>query len=367
MNSDGFMAALTDLLDKNDPMISNLAASLDKIKPQITTTNNQNSTTKKETKSNLAEESNFGIRRQQNMGNAMRTNGDEWQKRQLLILDKELKEDLEFTNCTFKPQINSSKTQARYMIPVKKSPKEKIDEECTFKPAINAIKQGTKLNEYLSKKPHERLTKRNRSPVINNKPPIPPKPTGNIEDFINRQQVCELYKKQKLDYLIEEANEKMSPKIGKKSEAIAAKLGDFESRMKLLSLRKKQRSPRNEEEANWFRPKINTSYRGNKTYRRSPKTTTSPRNKPTTTKETEKSFSSTMSKSKEYDNIGSKLQLKNNLDTLIKRIKCEQNAKERISSKAKELKNLEEELDCTYRPKLTSVPSYLKHRNSAYQ
>eukprot|EP00826_Nyctotherus_ovalis_P011458 TRINITY_DN12985_c0_g1_i6.p1 TRINITY_DN12985_c0_g1~~TRINITY_DN12985_c0_g1_i6.p1 ORF type:complete len:144 (+),score=26.92 TRINITY_DN12985_c0_g1_i6:179-610(+) len=136
--------------------------------------------------------------------------------------------------------------------------------------------------------------------------------------------------------------------------------------MKILTLKKKQNLPRNPEEANWFHPKINTSYRGKKSPRRSPKPSTSSRNKPATN-EAERSFNSTMSKSKEYDNIASKLQLKDNLNTLIKRINCERNAKEQLNSKAKRLKELEEELSCTYKPQLTLLPSFLRHRNSANQ
>eukprot|EP00826_Nyctotherus_ovalis_P013306 TRINITY_DN13577_c0_g2_i2.p2 TRINITY_DN13577_c0_g2~~TRINITY_DN13577_c0_g2_i2.p2 ORF type:complete len:159 (-),score=42.82 TRINITY_DN13577_c0_g2_i2:86-562(-) len=141
------------------------------------------------------------------------------------------------------------------------------------------------------------------------------------------------------------------------SKKLAAKLGNFETRMKLAQVKLvKNRT----EEMDWFRPKINSKIGYD--IGLAPKSDRS-------SKGTEKASAVTVnkvSKSKLYDSIQSKLQLKNNRNTLISRIEKERVKKERSNYQEKLVKEIGEELECSHKPEIHPMPKYLnRSKNSS--
>ena len=78
-------------------------------------------------------------------------------------------------------------------------------------------------------------------------------------------------------------------------------------------------------------------------------------------KKMEETFTPVITKCKEYEKVKSKLQIKNNLSTLIKRIKEDKDAKEKLIKETKLRERVQEELQCTHKPKISPMPSYLKN------
>eukprot|EP00826_Nyctotherus_ovalis_P011460 TRINITY_DN12985_c0_g2_i1.p1 TRINITY_DN12985_c0_g2~~TRINITY_DN12985_c0_g2_i1.p1 ORF type:complete len:173 (-),score=46.62 TRINITY_DN12985_c0_g2_i1:36-554(-) len=169
MNADTLMENLTALLGKNNQASNNLLTPLNETNPQDNRTSDSNKKehefTELKTPSDTKEYSSRGrLSTQLSQGSLANASSDERQRRQMLKLDKELKEALEYTNCTFQPRINSNKTLPRYLQPSKQPLQSKPDPECTFKPSVNTPKNAKKLHEYLSKDPYERLGKQSKPP-----------------------------------------------------------------------------------------------------------------------------------------------------------------------------------------------------------
>ena len=216
--------------------------------------------------------------------------------------------------------------------PVKKIPAK--NPELTFKPSINKTYNGsTNLKSNSSKGLNN----------IENESSI-----NNFKDFLNRQKLHELNKRQKLHYIANLKNRSSSPEINQRSREIAEKLGNFTSRMN-------HKSPckaivdRINEEMNTFRPILYNNPRHIK--------------KPITCARPKKEVKTkSIPKSKEYSNTKSKLQIIKGIDSLLKRIKEENEMKQELYDKKNYIKRAEEEFECTHKPNKSPLPEYFNNK-----
>eukprot|EP00826_Nyctotherus_ovalis_P062663 TRINITY_DN910_c0_g1_i4.p2 TRINITY_DN910_c0_g1~~TRINITY_DN910_c0_g1_i4.p2 ORF type:complete len:222 (-),score=41.92 TRINITY_DN910_c0_g1_i4:133-798(-) len=173
----------------------------------------------------------------------------------------------------------------------------------------------------------------------------------SLEEFMQRQKLHVLRKKQRAEE--GEVERSHSPKINDKSREMASKLGDFDERRELISLRRMRfKFPGVKEQ---FTPKINKLPK----YFPKPATCAKPK-EPVQTP----TFSPSLNKSKEYGNIKSRLRLRDSIDTLLERIRQENKEKERVYNKVKCERNLNEELECTHKPRILPDPTYLKYMST---
>eukprot|EP00826_Nyctotherus_ovalis_P050607 TRINITY_DN6227_c0_g1_i17.p1 TRINITY_DN6227_c0_g1~~TRINITY_DN6227_c0_g1_i17.p1 ORF type:complete len:240 (-),score=53.74 TRINITY_DN6227_c0_g1_i17:164-883(-) len=159
------------------------------------------------------------------------------------------------------------------------------------------------------------------------------KPKFDVKKFIARQRLHEINKKQKLEYLTETIEKDLPPKP-------------------------EERSLSNQNKDSWFHPKTTPLPKDHR------KVCTSAR-KTRKDQETNLVFTPKLTKSKKYSKVESKLQLKNNISTLMKRIKENVEAKERCHDHERYVKTLKEELECTYKPRIIQTPKYLRRHHSS--
>jgi len=144
---------------------------------------------------------------------------------------------------------------------------------------------------------------------------------NKLNNFINRQKQYEIHKRQRIEYVAECIKHTGSPKINTKSKEIAERLGNFSTRMnnpKVVKLKSTKLDT-------YHNKKLNTS--------------------------------------KEYERVKSRLQLRDNVDTLLKRIKKENEVKEAVARKAKYEQQVQEIIECTHKPQISSMPKYLDRRH----
>ena len=150
----------------------------------------------------------------------------------------------------------------------------------------------------------------------------------DIKKFMARQRLYEINRKQRLEYLIEAIEKDLPPKPEERSKG--SKDG-------------------------WFSPKI----RGlPKNFRKVCVSAQKTRKTP------EPTFTPNLTKSKKYEKIESKLQLKDNISTLMKRIKEKVETKERTYDHERYIRTLKEEIECTYKPRVIQTPKYLRKNRS---
>eukprot|EP00826_Nyctotherus_ovalis_P016222 TRINITY_DN1467_c0_g2_i11.p1 TRINITY_DN1467_c0_g2~~TRINITY_DN1467_c0_g2_i11.p1 ORF type:complete len:377 (-),score=67.11 TRINITY_DN1467_c0_g2_i11:289-1419(-) len=154
------------------------------------------------------------------------------------------------------------------------------------------------------------------------------KRTFNFEEFINRQRLHDINRRQRLELLANTLTETLPAKAN-------------ELPLKCVKAKNTKRSDNKLNKCGEFNTKTDLS------------TSSHSKNK----YESKEALTPVMVKSRECRRMSSKLQIQTNLDTLIKRI-SEQ--KEHCSSKEKHRRTLEEDLQCTHRHKILSTPAYLR-------
>eukprot|EP00826_Nyctotherus_ovalis_P052001 TRINITY_DN6541_c0_g1_i4.p1 TRINITY_DN6541_c0_g1~~TRINITY_DN6541_c0_g1_i4.p1 ORF type:complete len:256 (-),score=69.58 TRINITY_DN6541_c0_g1_i4:67-834(-) len=232
------------------------------------------------------------------------------------------------------------------------------DKECTFVPNINPIRKsstGRKLQEYLSKNPYERLSKMVETKVLNEKPEDTSlKNSLNVKEVFEKRNIND--KKQivlsnvKGD-VSKRILRKSSPKINERHEKVATKLEG-----KLRNFQRKVSPNRGEEQGTFSYSKPNHCSRNAKSPSthtkqifdgRKPKESLSP-----------SLNGQQLNRLKSHDKPQTRLQIRNHLETLIKRIEQEKELKERVVSQRRQ--RLEEE--CI--SKLKQVPSQNHVKNN---
>jgi hypothetical protein len=272
-------------------------------------------------------------------------------KKLALILSKEMQEEQEYKRvCTFQPTIYSTTAQSKYLdVSVKESA---MDEnlEYSFRPGISPnselyAKKYTSLNKDIVKRLTRNPTPKKELTVITHKPKVDPK------EFLERQEMHEITKRQRLDCLAL-VTEEYSPKISFRSQMLAAKKGNPRTR-----IYKPKQQPVLNETTNWFKPNINPTSISILEKAKREKKPISARAR-TTQAESEKSMQIFKSNSK--NKVPSKLQLRNSIGTLMSRIKGNLTNRQQKSEQQKLRREIEEEAECTYKPRLNKFPQYLK-------
>jgi len=278
-------------------------------------------------------------------------------KKLALILSKEMQEEQEYKRvCTFHPTIYSTTAHSKYLdISVKQS---KLDEnlEYTFRPEITPnselyAKKYMSLNKDIVKRLTRKPTPKKEETVIT------PKPKVNPREFLERQEMHEITKRQRLDCLSLET-ERYSPKISLRSQMLAAKKGSPRTR-----IHKPKQQPVLNETTNWFKPNINPNSisileKASKTKREKKPISIRVERTHIGSEKSVKTF-----KSNPKNEVPSKLQLKDNIETLMTRIKGNLTSREQKSEQQKLKRKIEEEAKCTYKPRLNKFPQYLKNHS----
>lgn len=260
---------------------------------------------------------------------------------------------------TFHPKICSTKAQPKYLDIPRKSPHAVDNPECTFKPSINPLRRSSanKLSP-INSSVYERLSRKSSkriSPTIERSTDASKQSevvNGKLvaENFITRQKMHACIRKQNLEYLSNNRPRDFSPKIDEKSEEIASKMGDFFTRLSRSNSKRKSRDEAKEDPNMLKLRKASPKF---KRFGESPK----PNKEPDRGQEGEQPrFLPMLNKSKEYERVESKLQLRDNLDTLLLRIKYRKEQKERVRKQEKCMEELEAAMECTHKPKLWQSP-----------
>ena len=293
---------------------------------------------------------------------------------------KKIEEELK--SCTFHPQINkkSSRSGSRYM---SETPKKRFYEESpSFVPKIKGPSKNMRsANEYIKQDPFERLSRPKElyQPELE-EPESPIKsftPTlsyyGNsfsTRPFFERQALYELMKQEKKE--IAQYQSPKKPQINTRSRKLV-KNNFFERNEEMI--RKKIDSKADYPDIYPFQPTItdsgkmkrNRSY-NEMTYGDSKKKIEKIEYlKEITDEKLKESVNPDIFQSKSYANVKSKLQLLNDPQTYIDRIKSQQKTKEIHAQIDKEEKNRQEMNECTYLPTIIDEPIYIKQiaRNMA--
>lgn len=275
-------------------------------------------------------------------------------KRRRLFLEREIAQDAECEKeCTFSPAINSKTARSRYFEASQNKRPSLGNDEFTFKPAINS-RTGSLLQKnasyHSSVSPFERLYSRKNSKKTLETVKVSTVPRAKIDlkQFIHRQEVREKIKREKLELSAKSVSVSTVSLMNEKSKKIAAKLGDFDMRMRTQQLRFDTVETVG---ADWFRPKINAKINYTVTV---PSADKAKKLANTVVEQPPKT-----AKSKQYGNVQSKLKLNTDINTLISRIRNDKELKERSSNQERQAKKLEEELSCTYKPRISALPNYL--------
>lgn len=155
------------------------------------------------------------------------------QKLRAQVKEKELTDMAE--NCTFRPAINSTSTDPRYMEISNNFLRDDSlrtgEVECTFSPEVNKIKKLTKqFSEYLNIDPYTRLFHGRNEKTIKHfetvrESKMSPQDANiirkNFNEFHKRQLQFELKKQTKKEDMLKATKVDPTPKINKKSQELA--------------------------------------------------------------------------------------------------------------------------------------------------
>lgn len=280
---------------------------------------------------------------------------------------KNLQKELEA--CTFEPMINrtSACAESRYL---SQSPprKDRNSEQPRFAPRVKGpLKHMTSAREYIKQNPFERLSKHklaNEPEVATSvsKSPVP-ECSGisfSSKSFFERQALFELNKKEKIEAMDQVFDHK--PVINERSKRLVKKT--FSQRNQEM-IEKKQ-SPRKDPNVFPFRPKI-TKMAKMKKYssfrslaQEKPKIFNSEAASP-------EPFYEQVEVRNSYNGVRSKLQILQDPEGFIERLKNEQRAKEIEIMMSREDKMRKELEECTHQPAIIDAPEYVKQiaRNMA--
>jgi len=253
-------------------------------------------------------------------------------KRRALILSKELEDEQEYKkNYTFHPNIYSTNAQSKYLdISIKESVSND-NLECSFKPGISSNSKAY-AKEYAFLNIIERLTQKQIPEAIPNKSSMTVK--IDPKEFLKRQIAHEIHRRQRLDYLAT-VTEKHSPEISIKSKMLAAKKGDAKER-----ILKPKKDIEVNEMSDWFKPIINPN--SVSILEESTRV-----NKKATSVKAEKCINSNDKvSSKQYSRKG--------------KLTTKTTPQKSKGAQRKIRKEIEEESECTHKPKLNPFPKYLK-------
>ena len=300
--------------------------------------------------------------------------------------------------CTFHPSICSKEAKPRYKSSIgtrshKKCfdfSKEKFrhkEVECTFRPEINKRQiSSDKVRQYLSDDPYKRLSqleknnrlmegaKENSEGNLLLKTYKDSSIKRKLSDFYKRQMEFK-YKKEK--HICEVRNElecKRTPRIDKNSKKIAKTLVTFNERSKTL-LHKNESCilKLNEEAALEYKFKPNILPQSKRMHPKNieemvygeivkrQKSIEKLRNSIENEEKHQCPFKPVIINNK-HINSRSKLQLKDNLKTFVKRMNMENIKKQNIKEIEKEILEFKETKECTYEPKINKYPSYIKKK-----
>jgi len=269
-------------------------------------------------------------------------------------IEKELNEEKEISeNCTFMPYITSVSGKSKYWKKAVENKKINLDSECTFNPKINKK----------SKNIQPRYNNPTKSLKINeNSPKTDPKgrttPQFHLRKFLERQESYDNYKKRNSVILSQTLQNIGSPKIDPISTKLALKYGKFEKRLEYFENKRTSKIVEDPAENQTFKPKIN---RANSVKIANVslhfKCKEEIENNDDLLNST---FTPSLYKSKEFNNIESKLQLNNDIENYIKRVENDRKTKE-IQNKNEKIKNEAEKLlECTHKPKLAKIPYWIE-------
>ena len=286
---------------------------------------------------------------------------------EFLELNKEERERVELTNCTFKPFIHSKDAKPRYMINNNTSFYNKDKETLfTFSPKVVSLtRKSERLKEHLSVDPYKRLFETKKKFVKSEQMKVEDKAKGNnkvFERFYLRQ--CEDKQKQKrksqrftssvsIDFkpTINERSKEMMKRLGstKKKEKLEKRNAEYESIFtfspKILPY-SRQMSPKSPEEMNMV--VIDKERKVAKLRKELLKN----ESKPFTFRP--------MLKSPPFP-TESRLKLIDNLDIYLYRVSKKEEDKEKASKLHKQMREIKEIEKCTHKPKINPYPRLLKH------
>lgn len=157
------------------------------------------------------------------------------------------------------------------------------------------------------------------------------KKTFNFEEFINRQRLHDINRRQRLELLANTLTGTLPAKIK-------------ELPLKCIKAKNAKRGNNKSNKGAEFNTKIDSS------------TTSYPKAK----YDSKETLTPVTVKSRERRRASSKLQIQTNLDTLLRRTSEQKEAKERSGSKGRYRRVLEEDPQCTRRPTTSSTPAYLR-------
>jgi hypothetical protein len=281
------------------------------------------------------------------------------QSRQAKEQEKLLKE---LAICTFEPMINSVHADSRYLSQSPSKPRKA--EEPSFAPQVKgALKNMKSVREYLKLDPFERLSKPQAEVSLKIESPEARSPKKDLngqiskKSFFERQAFYELQKFEKRENL-QVFNHQ--PVINERSKKMVKKTFD-ERNQEMIEKRKK---PKKDPYVYSFRPKITRMAKLRKY--RSFHEISSDRRKGEVIESPENRFDLKIPV-KSFDGIKSKLQILNDPEGFIERLKNEQRRRDEEIMEMKEDRMRKELEECTYQPNVIDSPEYVKQiaRNMA--
>ena len=288
----------------------------------------------------------------------------------------------ELLPCTFHPQINKNScvNGSKYLAD---TPKRNLNfEEPSFVPKVKGPGKGMKIaKEYVKQDPFERLSrpKELAQPEPEDDSPRSIKPaTPNLEysgcsfstkPFFERQALYELMKLEKKEVM--ENMPLPQPYINERSKKLVKK--DFFQRNQEMIEKKSGNKP--DPNPCSFQPKITNmaKMRRNRSFAEMSYGDLKKRNekvealKEVAEEKVREQTNPSFYQSKSYINVKSKLQILDDPQSYIERIKSEQRKKEIVSQIMQEEKMKTELKECTYQPNVIEAPDYVKQiaRNMA--
>ena len=288
----------------------------------------------------------------------------------------------ELLPCTFHPQINKNSclNGSKYLA---ETPKRNLNyDEPSFIPKVKGPGKGMKIaKEYVKQDPFERLSrpKELTQPEPEDDSPKSIKPTTpnpeysgisfSTKPFFERQALYELMKLEKKEIL--ENMPLPQPVINERSKKLVKK--DFYQRNQEMIEKKSETKP--DPHPCSFQPKITNmaKMRRNRSFAEMSYGDLKKRNEKVEVlkemaeeKVREQTICSSF-QSRSYANVKSKLQILDDPQSYIERIKSEQRKKEIVSQIMQEEKVKNELKECTYQPNVIEAPGYVKQiaRNMA--
>ncbi|CAG9311999.1 unnamed protein product [Blepharisma stoltei] len=304
-----------------------------------------------------------------------------------------MKEEEELRGCTFKPEINRTEIQPRYLDANEQrmSPRLKLmlKDQCTFAPKVKGVAKGMKsVKEYVKQDPFERLSK----PKEIEEPKEPEEEinssskqsivssTGYQEygdsfssrPFFERQALYELMKIEKKNYY--ENMPAPAPMICERSKKLVKK--EFYERNNEM-IEKKLKTLKNTEkpEGCTFQPKITkkAKLKKNRSFAEMCHGDSKKREENINAKKEEinqnfRNFlDSGLFQSKRYTNVTSTIKILDDPDSYVARMKDQQRISEQRVKSIIEEREKQELAECTHAPITIDAPSYVKQiaRNMA--